>query len=205
MRLHAFRIRIWAASWILLLPAVQAQDAAVLVGRILDAATGKPMPATVAIGTSGGQIITDNPSFTAGFRCSGTFEKEGPPGETTIVVSRGFDYVAIERRLVLSAGEKRTENIALQRRSPLRHEGWYCGDNHVQMMHGERKIIPEFPYVALAAEAEGLDYVSIAQQWNLPVVTPEAQDRICRRLSSPGWTRARVRSWRVWYSGVRLA
>ena len=45
----------------------------------------------------------------------------------------------------------------LRRRSGLRGEGWYCGDNHDHMIHGERTVQVDFPYVALAARAARLD------------------------------------------------
>ena len=138
--------------------------------------------------SSDGTIVTDHPSFQAGFRSSGTFEKRVPAGETTIVVSRGFDYLAVHRRLTLAADERRTETFELRRRSPLRREGWYCGDNHDHMIHGERTILVDFPYVALAARAEGLDYLAVAQDWNVPKVSPEELDRATRAISLPGFT-----------------
>ena len=59
------------------------------------------------------------------------------------------------------------------------------GDSHVHMIHGEKTIAIDFPYAALSARAEGLDYMALAQQWNLPRVTPEDLDTACRRVSTP--------------------
>jgi hypothetical protein len=56
------------------------------------------------------------------------------------------------------------------------------------MIHGERRIDVDFVYLALAARAEGLDYASIAQHWNLPQTTPEALEQACRRVSTPDFT-----------------
>jgi hypothetical protein len=124
---------------------------ATIAGRVIGAQTGATIPATIIIRTSDGAIVTDHPSFQAGFRSSGTFEKQVPAGDTTIAVSRGFDYLPIQRRFTLSADERRTETFELRRRSPLRREGWYCGDNHDHMIHGERNVLVDLPYVALAA------------------------------------------------------
>jgi hypothetical protein len=168
--------------------AATACPAATIGGRVIDAETGATVPATITIHASDGTIVTENRSFLAGFRSSGTFEKQVPAGETTIMVSRGFDYVAVQRRFTLASDERRTEAFELRRRSALRREGWYCGDNHDHMIHGERRILVDFPYVALAARAEGLDYLAVAQGWNVSKVSPEELERATRALSLPGFT-----------------
>jgi TolB protein len=168
----------------ILLAAATARPATI-AGRVLDGETGATIPATIRIRASDGAILTDHPSFQAGFRSEGTFEKEVPAGETTIVVSRGFDYLPVQRRLTLAGNERRAETFELRRRSPLRREGWYCGDNHDHMIHGERTILVSFPYVAMAARAEGLDYLAVAQDWNISKVSPEELERATRALSLP--------------------
>jgi hypothetical protein len=167
-----------------LLAAVAARSATI-AGRVIDAETGETIPATITIRLSDGTIVTDHASFQAGFRSSGTFEKRVPAGDATIVVSRGFDYVAVHRRLTFAEDEHRSETFELRRRSPLRREGWYCGDNHDHMIHGERTILVDFPYVVEAARAEGLDYLAVAQDWNMSRVSPEELDRVTQALSLP--------------------
>jgi TolB protein len=171
-----------------LLAATTICSAAMIGGRVIDAETGATIPATISIRASDGTTVTDHASFPAGFRCTGTFEKHLPAGETTIVVSRGFDYVPVQRRFTLVGDERRIETFQLRRRSSLRAEGWYCGDNHDHMIHGERTIPVDFPHVALAARAEGLDYLAVAQDWNIPKVSPEQLERITRALSLPDFT-----------------
>jgi hypothetical protein len=56
------------------------------------------------------------------------------------------------------------------------------------MTHGERAIVVDFPYVALAARAEGLDYLSLAQQWNLPDTDPESLEAACKAVSTADFT-----------------
>ena len=177
-----------AVRLFLFLLAAPAARPASIAGRVIDAETGATIPATITIRASDGAIVTDHPSFQAGFRSPGTFEKQVPAGDITIAVSRGFDYLPIQRRLTLTADERRTETFELRRRSPLRREGWYCGDNHDHMIHGERTILVDFPYVALAARAEGLDYLAIAQNWNLSKVSPDELERVTRALSQPDFT-----------------
>jgi TolB protein len=172
----------------LFLLAAPAARPATIAGRVIDAETGETIPATITIRASDGLIVTDHPSFQAGFRSPGTFEKQLPAGDATIAVSRGFDYLSIQRSLTLTADERRTETFELRRRSPLRREGWYCGDNHDHMIHGERSILVDFPYVALAARAEGLDYLAVAQDWNVSKVSAEELERATSALSQSDLT-----------------
>jgi hypothetical protein len=57
--------------FVFLLMAAQLRPATI-VGRVIDAETGATIPATITIRTSDGTLVTDNPSFHAGFRSSGT-------------------------------------------------------------------------------------------------------------------------------------
>jgi hypothetical protein len=178
----------FAVRALVFLLVAEAARPAIIAGRVIDAETRATIPATITIRASDGTIVTDHPSFQAGFRSSGTFEKQVPAGETTIVVSRGFDYLAVQRRFTLAGDERRSETFELRRRSGLRREGWYCGDNHDHMIHGERTILVDFPYAALAARAEGLDYLAVAQYWNVSSVSPEELVRATRALSQSGFT-----------------
>ncbi len=62
-------------------------------------------------------------------------KRQSPP--ETITVSRGFAYVAVKRKIHLREGERVELAFELHRRANLRRLGWYCGDNHVHMIHGE--------------------------------------------------------------------
>jgi hypothetical protein len=169
------------------LPTFSIPGKTLIVGRVVDADTGRVIPCTITIRTSDHKIIIENPSFEGGFRSNGQFEKAVPTVETTIPVRRGFDYRAQRRTLDLQPAERLQLVFRLSRQANLRRRGWYCGDNHVHMTHGAAKIAVDFPYVALAARAAGLDYLSIAQNWNLPPaqITPAHLSAICEQLSTP--------------------
>jgi len=126
---------------------------AVLRGRVFDAQTRQPLACTVSVQGADGKIVTDHPSFLRGIRSRGDFELRVAPGRVTITVSRGFDYGARKQEVELRDGETRVVEFQLQRRTPLRGLGWYAGDNHDHMIHGERTIAVDFDYVALAARA----------------------------------------------------
>lgn len=157
---------------------------AILRGRVVDVATKLPVPCTVSIRTASGKVISDHLSFRDGIRSPGTFSKRVPAGRATITVSRGFDYRARQQEIELRDGETREVEFQLERRTPLKALRWYAGDNHDHMIHGERTIEVDFDYVALAAQAEGLDYLSVTNHWNSPDTSPEAMDRSCALASS---------------------
>ncbi|MGH9668285.1 MAG: hypothetical protein ACRD9L_28010, partial [Bryobacteraceae bacterium] len=62
---------------------LQAQTA-IVAGRIVDEESGGIVPATVALRTSAGSVLTENPGFATGFRSGGEFEKSVPAGSTSV-------------------------------------------------------------------------------------------------------------------------
>ena len=58
--------------------------------------------------------------------------------------------------------------------SDLRKRGWYAGDSHAHMLHGERTVPVDFDFVALTARAEDLQFLCLAQGWTVEPATPEA-------------------------------
>lgn len=153
--------------------------------KVYDSATGQSIPCSVALRTSDGTLITQHPGYRSGVRSSGEFRSAVPDGKIKLVITRGFDYQAEERELLLEPGKTTKCVVQLVRISWLRNDGWVCGDNHVHMKHGEGPIHVEFPFVALSARSVALDYMSIAQRWNVAVVTPEILSQECAAVSNP--------------------
>lgn len=156
---------------------------------MIDAETDQVIPCTVSIRTSDGSVLTESRAFNRGFRSSGIFEKAVPPGETVVTIRRGFDYGVVTRKVELQPGQRQELEFKLRRRRPLRKMGWYASENHVHMIHGEAVTSANFPAVALAARAEGLDFMSVAQRWAIDVGEaeddPAALDRACRKVLAP--------------------
>ena len=151
-----------------------AAEPAILNGLIKDAVTGQPTACTVAITDANGKVIIESPSFQSGFRCAGQFRKTLPPGRTRVRVSRGFETKALTRELDLVAGAQADLELTLERVVDLRQRGWYSGDSHVHMLHGEKTVPVNFDFIALTAQAEDLQFMSLAQSWDLADPTPEA-------------------------------
>ena len=161
---------LWAVA---VLPSPGAPEEAVLRGTVTDATTGRPVPCTVRITDSAGRTVVGSASYRNGFRCDGTFVQSLPPGRTRVRVTRGFETEAVAREVDLAGGRATDLTIELRRRVDLRSRGWYAGDSHCHMIHGERDVAVDFAAVALAARAEDLQHLSVAQAWNLADPTPE--------------------------------
>lgn len=169
----------------LLAIAAECAEMATLRCEIVDSETGRPLPSTVELTDAAGQLVTRSAGYAQGFRCAGSFEETVPAGRTTIRVRRGFEYRAQEQALDLKAGEIRDVRIAPPRIVDLRARGWFAGDSHAHMIHGERTLSVSFEDVALAAQAEDLQYLSLSHAWQIEDPTPEALDRNLQALSTP--------------------
>lgn len=156
--------------------------------KVYDSATGRTVPCSVALWTADSTLITGNPGYQHGFRSSGAVHSEFQKGRIRLVVTRGFDYYSEERELVLVPGKTTICIVRLRRVSPLRAKGWVCGDNHVHMRHGQGPINADFSFLALTARAEALDYMSVAQAWNVATVTPAILSRDCAAVSADDCT-----------------
>ena len=163
----------------------QAGANSVLRGTVTDAETGKPVACTVSISDATGKTVTEHEAFKGGFRCSGTFEKTLPSGRTRIHVARGFETRALEKEFVLQAEAATNITFKLERSVNLRERGWFAGDSHDHMIHGERTLSVGFDFVALTARAEDLHYLSLTHAWNMSEPTPEKLDAELGRVSTP--------------------
>jgi len=156
-----------------------------LRGTVVEAATGLPVPCTVTILDAAENTVTERDSFRGGFRCDGRFEKRLPGGWTRVRVTRGFETRAVERRVEVPADGDAEVRIALEREVELRARGWYGGDSHAHMLHGEKTVPVDFDFVALTARAEDLHYLSLAQAWSLEDPTPERLEARLGARSTP--------------------
>ncbi len=119
--------------------------------RVIAAETRQPVACTLTIRDASGRTVTEGEGLQGGFRSSGACTKLLPPGRTRIRVVRGLECKAVEKEIELRAGEVRSVQLELERQVDLRRRGWFAGDSHVHMIHGERTIAVDFDQVALAA------------------------------------------------------
>ncbi len=156
-----------------------------LHASISSAETRQPVACTVTIVDAKGRTLTEGEGFRGGFRSTGVFTKLLPPGLTKVRVTRGPEFQAVEREIELRAGEVSRLEVELERQVDLRRRGWFAGDSHVHMIHGERTVGVDFDQVALAARAEDLQYLSLGHAWALNDPTPERLEAELARRSTP--------------------
>lgn len=150
-----------------------------------DSATSKPVPCTVILVDSKGKTVVENESFRDGIRCDGRLAKSLPAGKFRLRVTRGFETRMVEREVEVPAGGNVDVSVDLERVVDLRCKGWYGGDSHVHMLHGEKTLPVDFDYIGLTARAEDLQYLSIAQAWSIDDPTPEKLEAEFQKRSTP--------------------
>ncbi len=151
---------------------------------ITDGATSKQTACSVLLVDSKGKKVIESESFRNGIRCDGRLVKTLPAGRYKLRVMRGFETRIVERDVDIAAGQTIDVAVVLERVVDLRRKGWYAGDSHSHMVHGERTIQVDFDYLALTARAEDLQYLSMAQAWSIADPTPEKLDAEFKKRSS---------------------
>lgn len=103
-----------------------------------------------------------------------------PVGKLSLQVSHGFAYDAAQLEVDLGPqGGQR--HVTLKRRYDVKSLGWYCGESHLHGQHGRTDKPQTFADAARLAEANGLDYLQIAQSW-----TPEFDWTPVEKLEAMG-------------------
>jgi TolB protein len=67
------------------------------------------------------------------FQAPGEFDLELPPGRATLAFSKGFEYLPVEREVMVSAGKPALLTVNLERLDNFPARGWWDGDNHFHM------------------------------------------------------------------------
>ncbi len=161
------------------------ESLAVLDARILSSETRQPIACTVTIVDPAGRIVAEGVGLKGGFRSAGVFSTRVGAGRAKMRVTRGPEFRAVERTIELRAGVTNQVQVELERQVDLRSRGWFAGDSHVHMLHGERTLAVDFDQVALAARAEDLQYLSLGHAWTLDDPTPERLEVELLRRSTP--------------------
>jgi hypothetical protein len=176
MRLeHSALARLGLASAVLAVFASGAiADTGKLAVRVVDDATGEAIPARLVLQTSDGKYPGDRlgasaqqwPNIEAhGLFMDGEETFEVPEGRTSLIAAHGLKYKAESRRVDVVAGKTARVELRLKRVVDMRKSGWVSGDLHVHMIHGENQRQTSYEDVALTCAANGLDFVSVGQEY----------------------------------------
>jgi hypothetical protein len=97
------------------------------------------------------------------FFADGTFAVEVPPGQTTLSLQSGPNYVPLECSIDARAGTQAEVVARLHRWFSPEGLGWFGGDNHVHAQHDASAAVrTDLAYTALQARANGLSFVTEA-------------------------------------------
>jgi hypothetical protein len=153
--------------------------------EVTDATSGMPAAFVATITDSNDRPVKASPAFPSGFRGQGSLTIPLPMGSYRVRVTRGPETRAVEAAVNLLDSTPRQLSLSLERFVNLRQRGWFGGDSHAHMIHGERTIPVTFEDVALAARAEDLQYLSLSHAWSLDSPTPENLTATLDALSDP--------------------
>jgi hypothetical protein len=147
-----------------------------LQGRVIDSATRRPTPVRLAFRSKEGRYIPPyghrteindawfedygadvklmNSSFAY---VDGEFQVELPVGEVYVEITKGFEYGAVRRKLMIEPGQRELQ-LEIARLADFRARGWVTADTHVHFLSPSTAI--------LEAQAEGLNLINLlAAQW----------------------------------------
>jgi len=161
--------------------------------RTLDKDTAKPLHCRVSIKGSDGQWRWGKDlagadlvyGGLARMWSSGDLSVPLPPGEAEVVVSRPFEYLPFTGKVLIKEGETANLDVQLERLINLAERGWFGGDIHVHVVHGEKHFKVDIPTVVPISRAEGESWVSFAQAWTSVTdrqPTPVQLEEICKKL-----------------------
>lgn len=142
--------------------------------RVIDDASSKPISARLVVRASDGTYPGDRLAVSAdrwpnldahGVFIPGEASFELPVGKTLLTAAHGLEYRAESRTVEVRSSKQVTVELRLQRVVNMRELGWVAGDLHVHMIHGENQRQTSYEDVALTCEANGLDFVSVGQEY----------------------------------------
>jgi hypothetical protein len=140
---------------------------------VVDAATGRPMPARLSVTAGDGRgfapdeawrhadeaFVRGEQAFERGyFHTQGRAVVTAPAGAVTVEAWRGPEYAVGRQVLTLAAGETRSLRLALRRLDDLPARGWWGGDLHVHMNYGGHYHNTP-AHLAFQGRAEGLHLI----------------------------------------------
>ncbi|HVR69367.1 MAG TPA: CehA/McbA family metallohydrolase, partial [Vicinamibacteria bacterium] len=140
---------------------------------VVDAASGRPMPARVSVTAADGRGFAPDDAwrhadeaFVRGeqafeqtyFHTRGRATVTAPAGGLAVAAWRGPEYAAVRQELRVAPDQTRELRLALSRLDDLPARGWWGGDLHVHMNYGGHyRNTPA--HLAFQGEAEGLHLI----------------------------------------------
>jgi hypothetical protein len=169
----------------------------------IDAVTRQPVPARVSIQDAAGEWRWGRDARGEPLRYAdlprvwspGTVRLNVAPGTATIIASRPYSHFPCTAQCTVPPGKTATITIPLKPAADLRGAGWYGGDAHDHVVHGERHHAVDMRAAAAIARSEGLDWAVFDEDWTSiedKQPGPAALDALCRELTDAAFLAARA-------------
>lgn len=178
-------------AFCLLLCATLSAADGTLVVRVTDKTSGRPLAARISLKAGDGQWRWGKDlkgvdlayGGTPRLWTTGTTQVALPPGPVELIVSRPFHHRPFLATATIAEGQAVTIDAALERAVDLHALGWYGGDIHAHIVHGEKDFAVDLASVVPIARGEGQDWCSFAQEWTSTQErqpTPDELAALCR-------------------------
>jgi hypothetical protein len=136
-------------------------------GTTKDAETNKPLATRIVIEDKQGKVIDSYYSIYPGFfsQEDGTFSKQLIPGEYTLTITHGIDYLSQTHPVEIKENKILNIEFALKSWVPLRKLGWINGDGHAHLYTDKHPDDAMLADVRRICTAQGVDFISTNQGW----------------------------------------
>jgi hypothetical protein len=152
---------------------------------VVDAKTGRPLPARLAVEAPDGRAYAPDDAWRHGdeafdrqerkfeysyFHTTGASEVTVPAGPITVEAIRGLEYRPVRRALEVPAGGSRAVRLALERIADPPARGWWSGDLHVHMNYGGayRNTPERLAFMARAEDLHLIENLVVNKEQRIP-------------------------------------
>ncbi|MDP4251981.1 MAG: CehA/McbA family metallohydrolase [Bacteroidota bacterium] len=144
------------------------QDSGIVFrGKVYDALTGSGLPARIVIKNDSGNVVESYFEHLPGFFTSedGTFHRMLKPGRYELSVFHGIDYESVSMTITIDSSRETEQDIYLKRWSPLKKNGWICGDGHNHLDTKTKNDEGMLKRIRQVSLAQGIDFICGVQEW----------------------------------------
>ncbi len=138
-----------------------------LTGAVFDEQTCMPLPARLVLRNENGECIESYYRNYPGYYTTedGTFHFHLLPGEYTLDVYHGFEYLSQSHKLYIKQDHILKISIKLQPWLAMRKMGWVNGDGHAHLYTEKQSDEEMLIRVRRICHAQGVDFISANQGW----------------------------------------
>jgi hypothetical protein len=137
-------------------------------GRVLDTASGRPLPARVEIRDARGRPVGSYYEHLPGMFTEedGTFQRTLPAGRYSVEIHHGIDHLSEKADVEVTDGHGAALEASLAPWVDLRERGYVNGDGHAHLYTDKRPDDAMAARVRRICLAQGVDFLATCQEWS---------------------------------------